>query len=78
MSENNKNNQTHGTHAVSFRVSEDQYQAFQELLHSVPGSDAGNMYREVFRRGLQDIALFYDKHLNLTCQEVAAELEDDQ
>lgn len=78
MSENNKNNQTHGTHAVSFRVSEEQYKAFQELLQTVPGSDAGSMYREVFQRGLHDLAIFCDKHLNLTCQETAAEVEDDQ
>jgi len=78
MSENIKNLQPHGTHAVSFRVSEEQFQAFQHLLHRVPGSDAGSMYREVFRRGLKDLAIFYDKHLNRTCQETAAEAEDDQ
>ena len=36
------------TRPVSFRISESVHQDFIELLESVPGSDAGSMYREIF------------------------------
>jgi len=49
-----------GTHAASFRISEEQYQEFQELLASVPGSEVGNMYREIFSRGLEGRGLRSD------------------
>jgi len=48
-----------GTHAASFRISGEQYQGFQALLESVPGSDVGSMYREVFARGLRSVKAFY-------------------
>lgn len=47
------------THAASFRISAEQYQDFQELLESVPGSNVGNMYREIFARGLKSLREFY-------------------
>jgi hypothetical protein len=66
-----------GTHAASFRISEEQYQEFQELLESVPGSDVGNMYREIFSRGLESVKTFYEKRLSLTREEVAGEMEEE-
>lgn len=53
--------QKHGsdTHAASFRISAEQYNEFQELLESVPGSNVGNMYREIFARGLKSLREFY-------------------
>ena len=50
-----------GTHAASFRISNEQYQGFLDLLASVPGSDVGNMYREIFDRGLRSLQAFYSK-----------------
>jgi hypothetical protein len=47
------------THAASFRISDAQHQEFLALLASVPGSDVGNMYREIFARGLQSLKAFY-------------------
>lgn len=47
------------THAASFRISAEQYNDFQELLESVPGSNVGNMYREIFARGLKTLREFY-------------------
>jgi hypothetical protein len=63
-----------GTHAVSFRVTEPQYQAFQALLRNVPGSDAGAMYREIFSRGLQSVEQHYEKHTVLSLDDFAAEV----
>ena len=48
-----------GTHAASFRISEGQYQEFVTLLGTVPGSDTGSMYREIFARGLKALQAFY-------------------
>ena len=48
-----------GTHTASFRISDEQHQDFLELLDSVPGSDVGNMYREIFARGLMSLKAFY-------------------
>ena len=64
------------TRTACFRISESQFQDFQDLLGMVPGSDVGSMYREVFRRGLKDLEVFYDKHHNQTCAEIAAEYEE--
>jgi hypothetical protein len=47
----NKTTMGTGTHTASFRISEEQHQDFVELLESVPGSDVGNMYREIFASG---------------------------
>jgi hypothetical protein len=63
-----------GTRQVSFRISEDQHQAFLDLVRTIPGADAGNMFREVFSRGLRDLETFYDKVYSRTCEEVAAEV----
>ncbi len=65
-----------GTHAASFRISEDQYQEFLVLLESVPGSDVGNMYREIFSRGLESVKLFYEKRLTMAREEVASVKEE--
>lgn len=64
----------HDMRQVSFRVPQDEYDEFTDLLAKVPGSDTGAMYREVFRRGLQHVQAFYEKHLDLTCEEIAAEM----
>lgn len=55
----NKTTNGTGTHTASFRISEDQYQDFLELLRAVPGADVGNMYRAVFERGLKNLRAFY-------------------
>jgi hypothetical protein len=47
------------TRQVSFRISEQQHDAFNDLLGSVPGADAGSMYREIFLRGLKSLSEFY-------------------
>lgn len=62
------------TRTACFRITESQFQNFHDLLRIVPGSEAGSMYREIFARGLKDLEIYYDKHLNLTCAEVAAEV----
>jgi hypothetical protein len=49
------------TRTVAFRTIEAQYQECQELLERVPGSDVGNMYREIFARGLESLKAFYAK-----------------
>ncbi len=46
---------------LSFKVTEEQYQAFIRLVHAVPGADAGAMFREAFTRGLRDLKTFYEK-----------------
>ena len=51
-----------GTHPVSFRISENSYQDFLALMESVPGSEAGAMYREIFARGLKSLQAFYATH----------------
>ncbi len=51
-----------GTHPVSFRISESSYQEFLALMESVPGSEAGAMYREIFARGLHSLKAFYAKN----------------
>lgn len=55
----NKTTNGTGTHTASFRISDDQHQGFLALLASVPGSDVGNMYREIFARGLKSLKAFY-------------------
>ena len=50
-----------GTHTASFRINDEQHQDFLELLEAVPGSDVGNMYREIFARGLKSLKAFYAK-----------------
>jgi hypothetical protein len=52
---------TGGTHQASFRISDEQHQEFLALLEAVPGSDVGNMYREIFARGLKSLKGFYAK-----------------
>lgn len=47
------------TRSVAFRTTEAQYQDFQKLLVGVPGTDIGNLYREVFARGLNNLKAFY-------------------
>lgn len=48
-----------GTHAASFRISESMYQEFQALLSAIPGAEVGNLYREIFARGLKSLQVFY-------------------
>lgn len=55
----NNSTKTGVTHAASFRISDAHHQEFLALLASVPGSDVGNMYREIFARGLQSLKAFY-------------------
>ncbi len=62
---------------VSFRISEEQHQAFLDLVRTIPGADVGSMFREVFARGLRDLETFCDKVYNRTCEEVAAEVGAD-
>ena len=50
-----------GTHQASFRISDEQHQGFLALLEAVPGSDVGNMFREIFARGLKSLTTFYAK-----------------
>lgn len=52
---------TGGTHQASFRISDEQHQDFLALLEAVPGSEVGNMYREIFARGLKSLKAFYAK-----------------
>lgn len=49
------------TRSVSFRISESIHRKFIDLLGSVPGSDAGSMYREIFSRGLKSLTDFYSQ-----------------
>jgi hypothetical protein len=48
-----------GTRQVCFRVPEWQHQAFIDLVGSVPGGEAGSMFREVFTRGLKSLQDHY-------------------
>jgi hypothetical protein len=48
-----------GTHALCFRISEATYEEFVGLMATVPGSEAGAMYREIFARGLRSLKEFY-------------------
>ena len=50
-----------GNHQVSFRISHEQHQEFLVLMEAVPGSDVGNMYREIFARGFKSLKAFYAK-----------------
>jgi len=50
-----------GTHQASFRIRDEQHQDFLALLEAVPGSEVGNMYREIFARGLKSLKAFYAK-----------------
>lgn len=52
---------TGGTHQASFRISDEQHQELLALLGAVPGSEVGNMYREIFARGLKSLKAFYAK-----------------
>lgn len=52
---------TGGTHQASFRISDEQHQELLALLEAVPGSEVGNMYREIFARGLKSLKAFYAK-----------------
>lgn len=55
----NENNKTY-PRQLSFKVTEEQYQAFMRLVHTVPGADAGAMFREAFTRGLRDLEALYE------------------
>lgn len=48
-----------GSHALCFRISESTFQDFVALMATVPGSEAGAMYREIFARGLRSLMDFY-------------------
>ncbi len=51
------------TRNVAFRITEAQYQGFHELKESLPGSDVGNLYREIFLRGLKALTAFCAKKI---------------
>lgn len=61
-----------------FRITDEQHQEFAELLATMPGSNAGAMYREIFTRGLKDMKIFSEKHSLYTREEAAAELIQDE
>lgn len=61
MKTNKNMNGTGATHQASFRISDEQHQDFLALLEAVPGSEVGNMYREIFARGLKSLKAFYAK-----------------
>jgi hypothetical protein len=65
-------------HTAVFRITEEQHQEFAELLATMPGSNAGAMYREIFTRGLKDMKTFSEKHSLFTREEAAAELIEDE
>jgi hypothetical protein len=48
-----------GTRQVCFRIPATQHQAFIDLVGSVPGGEAGSMFREVFTRGLKSLRDHY-------------------
>ena len=47
------------THTAAFRINESQHDEFLQLLNRIPGSQAGNLYREIFARGLDSLKAFY-------------------
>jgi hypothetical protein len=48
-----------GTRQVCFRISDSKHEEFIDLLGDVPGAEAGNMFREIFARGLKSLQDFY-------------------
>lgn len=58
---NNNSNTQHLTKTAAFRIAEAQYEQFLDLLKSIPGADAGILYREIFARGLKSLSAFYNK-----------------
>ena len=51
MTNNSNNKQL--TKTAAFRIADAQYEQFLDLLKSIPGADAGTLYREIFTRGLR-------------------------
>lgn len=58
---NNSINNQQLTKTAAFRIAEAQYEQFLDLLKSIPGADAGTLYREIFARGLRSLSAFYAK-----------------
>lgn len=58
---NNSSTNEQLTRTAAFRIAESQYEEFLDLLKAIPGSDSGNLYREIFSRGLKSLIAFYTK-----------------